>query len=348
MLSKRVTASEFIDLSSTTPVVDTRSPSEFARGHIPGAINIPLFSDSERAAVGLTYKQKGRREAVMQGLSAVGPQLNGKMAEGIRAAKSERLLIYCWRGGMRSESMAWLFSLAGLSITLLEGGYKAYRSHILEDLSAERNLLILGGLTGSGKTSILKTLSRQGEQVIDLEGLASHRGSAFGALGQGAQPTTEHFANLLFNELRHTDRLRTIWLEDESRNIGSVFIPEPFWRNMEMAPVIALLSDNSVRLPRLVREYSGFPPEKLTESVLRISKRLGGDRTREALEAIAKGDFDAAAAITLAYYDKAYLYSLGKHPVHQVHMIETNTDDPEINAAVIKDYAAREGLVSAV
>jgi len=336
---------EFLKYCGKYPVVDTRTPSEFFSGHIPGAVNIPLFSDDERAAVGLAYKRKGRVEAIIKGLGYAGPKLQSKLMDAQRVASDGKLMIYCWRGGMRSESMAWLFSVAGLKVFRLSGGYKAYRHSILDNLAIKRKTLILGGLTGSGKTAILKVLAERGEQVVDLEALAHHRGSAFGSLGQESQPSTEHFANILFDAWKDFDYDRTIWLEDESRNIGSVFLPEQFWRNMQESAEIALVSEPQVRLPRLVREYSVFPPEQLRESVRKISRRLGGDRTREALEAIDIGDFEKAASITLEYYDKAYFHSLSQHPSNLVCRLETNTDNAEENADLVLEMARLKGLL---
>ena len=241
--------------------------------------------------------------------------------------------------------MAWLFSTAGIQALRLEGGYKAYRNNILSELAIKRKTLILGGLTGSGKTAILNVLSARGEQVVDLEALAHHRGSAFGSLGQGSQPSTEHFANILFDAWKDLDYNRKIWLEDESRNIGTVFLPDQFWKNMQESEEIALISEPSVRLPRLVREYSVFPPCQLRESVMKISKRLGGDRTQDALSAIDSGDFEKAASIALEYYDKAYFHALGQHPGSLVHQLETKTDNPEENADRVLDLARKKGLL---
>jgi len=240
---------------------------------------------------------------------------------------------------MRSESMTWLFSLGGLAPMVLEGGYKAYRNHILTDLGKKRNLIILGGLTGSGKTHILKHIMSSGAQVTDLEGLASHKGSAFGALGQQPQPSSEHFANLLYSDLVEKNEEIPTWLEDESRNIGTVFMPDGFYNIMQSAPVIALMMSIETRIPRLLREYASFPPEQTIASVMRISKRLGGDRTREAVEAIRNGDFATAIRITLEYYDKSYYYALSKRQERQVIYIETDTDDVAVNAAKVLEAA---------
>jgi tRNA 2-selenouridine synthase len=347
MTGKKISPSEFLGYRALLPVVDVRSPSEYLAGHIPSAVNIPLFNDTERAAVGLTYKVKGREESVREGLKLIGPSLGEKFTEALRLSKGGRLLMYCWRGGMRSESMAWMLGLSGLTTFLLEGGYKAYRNHILGQLASRRNILILGGLTGSGKTAVLNLLGDRGEQVADLEDIASHKGAAFGSLGQGQQPTTEQFANNLFDIWKRFDFDRTIWLEDESRNIGSVFLPEQFYRNMQESPVIALISRPEVRLPRLVEEYCCYPVEMLKASVMKISRRLGGDRTGDAVRAIESGDLEKAAEIVLVYYDRTYLYSLEQRKNHMVHRINTDTADPEINAARILEYAGKHNLLSA-
>ncbi|MDX9947848.1 MAG: tRNA 2-selenouridine(34) synthase MnmH [Bacteroidales bacterium] len=332
----------FMELAANTPVVDVRSPSEFRAGHIPGAHNIPLFNDAERAEVGTRYKKEGSLNAILEGIRLSGPVMHLKLEEALRVAGEEkRLLVHCWRGGMRSEAMAWLFSLGGIETHILEGGYKAYRRHVLETLSAKRDMIILGGLTGSGKTHILKYIEEKGNQVIDLEHLANHKGSAFGSLGQPAQPSSEHFSNMLFGKLSLTDPEKPVWLEDESRNIGMVFMPEEFYLNIQSSPAVILMMDINTRLPRLMEEYSCYPPELLLRSVMKISKRLGGDRTREAVDAVNNGDFATAIAITLQYYDKAYRYSLNRKPQELLHYVNTDTDDVEINAGRILEAAGR-------
>lgn len=371
----RLPAGEFLRMRKTTPVADVRSPGEFNTGHIPGAVNIPLFDDAQRADVGTLYKQEGNLKAVMRGIDLAAPEMSGKLRAGLSlaaagkpmqntgstvtgrplqdpgstvtgglqagtdAASPGRLLVYCWRGGMRSEAMAWLFSLGGIEPFVMRGGYKAYRNYILEELSCERRYLILGGLTGSGKTGILKYMRSAGAQVTDLEGLASHRGSAFGALGQAPQPSSEHFANLLYDDLSVHDRENPVWLEDESRNIGTVFMPDCFYWRMQAAPVIALMMSIETRMPRLLREYTSFPPEDIIASVMKISKRLGGDRTLEAIKALRCGDYPTAIKITLQYYDKSYHYGLSKRPEGQVIYINTETDDEAVNSALVMQAA---------
>jgi tRNA 2-selenouridine synthase len=324
-----------------TPIIDVRSPSEFSTGQIPGAYNIPLFDDRKREAVGIRYKKDGRIKAILEGLKLSGPSMHLKLEQALKISKEGRLLVHCWRGGMRSEAMAWLFSLGGIETDVLEGGYKSYRHYVLENLSVNRNMIILGGLTGSGKTHILGYLKDKRHQVIDLEGLANHKGSAFGSLGQLPQPSSENFANLLFDEWKHIDPCRPVWLEDESRNIGTVFMPEEFYLNMQKNPAVILLMNIKTRLPRLIEEYSCYSSDELVSTVMKISKRLGGDRTKEATEAVQRGDFAKAIEITLHYYDKAYLFGLGKRQGKDIYYINTDTDDIETNAQKIIEVAGR-------
>jgi len=340
-LQKRISIEEFLGQYRSLPVIDVRSPGEFNYGHIPGAVNIPLFDDQQRAKVGTIYKQEGNINAVIAGFDLAAPEMSSKLKTALDVAVNGSLLVHCWRGGMRSEAMAWLFSMGGISAQILEGGYKSYRNYILDDLARARNYVLLGGLTGSGKTHILRNISSTGTQVTDLEGLACHKGSAFGALGQPPQPSSEQFANLLFSDLQDKKSQDLTWLEDESKNIGTVFMPDGFYNQIRNSPVIALMMSIDTRLPRLLEEYTSFPKEKIKESILKISKRLGGDRAGVAMEAVEKGDFTTAIRITLEYYDKAYLYGLSKRKQGQVFYLETDTDDIEVNAEkVIKAASA--------
>lgn len=336
---KRTETEQFLKDTGDIPVIDVRSPLEFAAGHIPGAINIPLFDNEERAIVGTKYKKEGRKEAILEGIKLTGPSMHLKLEEGIKAAANGKLLVHCWRGGMRSEAMAWLFSLGDIETTVLNGGYKAYRHHLLETLAMKRNMIILGGMTGSSKTHILRYVRQTGRQVLDLEDLANHKGSAFGALGQPPQPTTEQFANNLFTEWSKLKAEEPVWIEDESRNIGTVFLPESFYSNMQKAKTVVLLMEISTRMPRLMKEYSNYPPDQLKASVMKISRRLGGDNTRDALEAIDRGDMAKAIEISLAYYDKAYQYSLKRKKNTDVVYVETDTDDVKVNAMKVLEAA---------
>jgi tRNA 2-selenouridine synthase len=335
----KIDISEFLRQSQENPVVDVRSPSEFKKGHIPGAVNIPLFDDVEREAVGIKYKKEGRRKAILKGMELAGQSMHVKLREAIKIAKNGTLLLYCWRGGMRSEAMAWLFSLGDINVEVLCGGYKSYRQHIMKNLSEKRKMIVLGGMTGSSKTQILRYLKERNHQVIDLEGLANHKGSAFGALGQPPQPTSEHFTNLLFNEWRYLKKDLPIWLEDESMNIGTVFMPKIFYENLLDSPAIVLIMDINIRMPLLIEEYSAYPPELIKESIMRISKRLGGDNAREAISAVDEGNFARAIEIALRYYDKTYMFGISHRHIKNTIIVETDTDDMVLNARKVLEAA---------
>jgi tRNA 2-selenouridine synthase len=307
---KKINIDDFLVEMLQTPIIDVRSPAEFKKGHIPGAYNIPLFSDEERAIVGTKYVKESRYDSIISGLDFVGPKLSGFVNEALTIAPNKKILVYCWRGGMRSSSMSWLLDLAGFNTMTLIGGYKSYRRLVKTSLSRPLKLIILGGMTGSGKTEILSHLSKYDQQVIDLEGLANHKGSAFGAIGQKPQPSTEFFENLLFEDLLKLDITKPIWVEDESKGIGSIFIPDEFYNQMLNSPVLAIERPISTRIKRLTAEYTNCNPLLLIDSLNKISKRLGSDNVKRAINKIEEGCFEDAVEISLKYYDKAYLYGL--------------------------------------
>ncbi|HMO38778.1 MAG TPA: tRNA 2-selenouridine(34) synthase MnmH [Saprospiraceae bacterium] len=292
-------------------LLDVRTPAEFAQGHIPGAVNLPLFSDEERAIVGTIYKQQNPELALLKGLELAGQKMRWYVEEARRLAGKRGIAIHCWRGGKRSESMGWLLGQAGFDVMILQGGYKNYRRFIHQYLAeVQAPFIILGGYTGSGKTEILHSLARAGEQILDLEALAHHKGSAFGALGKASQPTVEQFENELFEAYLHLDKSHRIWIEDESKSIGRVYIPAGFWQQMVRAPHIKLEIPLQERIQHLVNIYATFPREKLIESFTKIKKRLGGQHLSAATEALERADYAEAARIALVYYDKTYAYGL--------------------------------------
>lgn len=305
---------EFIGLSSKFPVVDVRSPGEFSQGHIPGACSVPLFSDEERAKVGTTYKSLGRDPAISLGMKFVSPRTE-QIVESVRAlAPTPDVLVHCWRGGMRSEGVAQLLESNGFRPRTLQGGYKSYRREARRCFAEPRRIIVLTGLTGAGKTDFIEALHAKGEQVIDLEKLARHRGSAFGGIGQPLQPTVEQFENDLFDEWRDVDPHRLVWLEDESQAIGRVFLPEPFLAQMRNAPAIFLDVSRERRIEFLVQQYGQLPPSELALAIGKIKKRLGGDRLKAALESLEQDNLAKCVEIVLTYYDKAYLHAKENHP----------------------------------
>ncbi len=299
---------EFLELSEKHPVLDVRSPGEFEAGHIPGAVSLPLFTNEERAIVGTAYKQVSRESAVNKGLGFFAPKMKELADAAKKISGGNTFLVHCWRGGLRSASVAWLLELYGCKVYVLRGGYKSFRRRALESFGEDRNILILGGRTGSGKTLILKELLDLEEQVIDLEQLAHHKGSSFGALGEKPQPTQEMFENTLFIELYKKDKTKTLWLEDESNMIGAKVIPKLFFEKMRSSPVFFLNIPFEVRLDYITEVYGKFNASDLKDAVSRITKKLGGIGTKTALEAIDAGDLKTAFEICLRYYDKTYDY----------------------------------------
>lgn len=339
MAITRLTIEEFLKLAKEHPILDVRSPGEYTHAHIPGAISLPLFSDEERKVVGTAYKQESKEKAVKLGLDFFGVKMV-KMVEVVEdfckvrdkkyevrsedklvAHDSNIVLVHCWRGGMRSAGVAWLLDLYGYKVFTLVGGYKVYRKWVLQQFEKQYSFKILGGYTGSGKTEALQVLANKNESVIDLEKLASHKGSAFGRLGQPIQPTQEMFENLLAGKLKgmveRNERLRDrplktsfIWLEDESQRIGEVNIPNSLFSQMRDKPVIFLDIPFEERLNFIVSQYGKFDKIELVNSIIRIKKKLGGLETKTAINYLIEENVKDCFAVLLAYYDKSYLKSL--------------------------------------
>lgn len=308
----KILISTFLELRPQSVVIDVRTPAEFKQGHIAGSVNIPLFTDEERVVVGTLYKKMGKDAAIDKGLEFVGPRMATMVSQARKLYNGNPLLLYCWRGGMRSNSVAWLFNTAGIEAHTVVGGYKSYRREFGHYLQKTWNYIVVGGATGSGKTDLLKALETSGNQVIDLEGLAHHKGSSFGAIGELPQPSTEQFENMIFEKMLTFDIAKPVWLENESRTIGKVFIPQKMFADMEKCLLIRLQVPLETRVKRLVRDYTLCNKEDLLNAVERITKRLGGVAAKRAKEAIEVGDFALAAEILLAYYDKTYEYGFAE------------------------------------
>ena len=325
MAIQRLTIKDFLAQSKDHPLLDARSPGEYDYAHIPTAISFPLFTDEERKIVGTTYKQKSREDAIKIGLDFFGPKMR-KMVEEAENMISKRQLaignnedsksvfVYCWRGGMRSAAIAWLLDLYGFKVYTLAGGYKAFRNHVLQTFEQPFQFKILGGYTGSGKTEVLSELERQGETVIDLEKIASHKGSAFGSFKMPPQPKQEMFENLLARELWKKSPVNThhsrIWLEDESQRIGDLNLPNALWNTMRNAPIFFLEIPFEERLNHIVEEYGECEKEKLIDATKRISQRLGGLDAKNTIGFLDKDEMKEAFRILLRYYDKHYLKGL--------------------------------------
>ncbi|MBD2713855.1 tRNA 2-selenouridine(34) synthase MnmH [Microvirga sp. STR05] len=340
----RLPIQEFLQFSADAPVLDARAPSEYAQGHIPGAISFPLFSDEERARIGTTYKQVSQDKAVLLGLDFFGPKMSRMVQQAQKLVPGKRVRLHCWRGGMRSGAVQWLLELAGFEVQLLDKGYKDYRHFALAEFARPRALLVLGGLTGSGKTDVLHELAQQQQPVLDLEGLASHKGSAFGSIGQPRQPTQEQFENDLAWQLARLPTDAAVWVEDESRTIGSVHVPTPLFGHMQQAPLVLLEIPREVRVRKLADEYGRQDAGALATSILRIRKRLGGLATKEALSAIAEDDMEKMVSLVLDYYDKTYGHGLTSRSAIRV---PSGTCDAAANAELVL-HAVRNRVPSAL
>lgn len=335
MTAPSLLTDRFLELAQQVLVVDVRAPIEYRKGHIPGAINIPLFEDMERAEIGTIFKQQGKDEAVTRGLEIVSPKMVRLVQEVKALAKTKTVLVYCFRGGMRSNSFAWLMNTSGLNASVLKGGYKSYRNHVLNYFAHPQQLLLLGGYTGSGKTDVLKQLARQGQQVVDLEGLAHHKGSAFGGINEEKQPPQQQFEHRLYHAFREQDTRKTILLEDESKSIGFNKIPHSLWLQMKQATIIKLEVPFELRVANLVKDYATSDVDALKACVLKIGQQLGPLNTKLCLQYLNEGNLHDTARLSLQYYDKAYayIYSNKQQPIIPV---VSDTLDVITNAKKIK------------
>ncbi len=334
----------FLELSGTIPVIDVRTPLEFDHARIPGAYNLPIFSNEERVMVGTTYKQKGREAAILLGFDLTGPKWSGFIKQALKLAPEKRIMVHCWRGGMRSGAMAWALNLYGFEVYLLEGGYKRFRNWVLDQFKKQYPILVLGGMTGSGKTQILHKLKEKGEQIIDLEGLAQHQGSSYGSMGYLNQPSQEHFENLLAVALSKVDTDRPLWLEDESLSIGRCFIPNPIFKQIRENTVFKVHIPLEERINFLVEEYGKLNRDFLIERTEKIGKRLGPEQTRDAIAAIKEGRMADFIRIALYYYDKTYSNGQGKRRPESIKIIQCMHTNAEENSKLILEHLKKADL----
>lgn len=327
-------------------IIDVRSPGEYLHAHIPGAFSLPLFSDEERAAIGTTYKQKSREAAIKLGLPFFGTKMFA-MIEAVEEwareyekteKKKPTILVHCWRGGMRSAAVSWLLDLYGFKTEQLTGGYKAYRNWVLAQFEKEYKMKVLGGYTGSGKTEILLQLQKSKIPVIDLEGLAHHKGSAFGALGQQEQPSQEQFENNLATALFKTASTENyFWIEDESQRIGTNMLPLSFFKNLRNSICYFIDIPFESRLKFIVQGYGKFTVADLIAATLRIQKRLGGLETKNVVNLLVENNVEAAFDILLKYYDKVYLKNVESAAIPKIktETIKVQEVNPVSNAGLI-------------
>jgi len=341
---RRITIDELMRMPDRIPYADVRTPAEFQQGHMPGAYNIPLFTNEERVLVGTTYKQTSREAAILLGFDLAGPKWSGFIRQALEIAPQRRIAVHCWRGGMRSGAMAWALDLYGFEVWLVDGGYKRYRRWVLHQFEETYRLWVVGGMTGSGKTAVLRQLRLLGEQVIDLEDLAQHQGSAYGTLNRLVQPTQEQFENNLAEGLNRLDRNRKIWVEDESLPIGKCMVPKPFWNLIQTEPLIDLRVREDSRIEGLVKEYGSLDKAFLEECTERIGKRLGTERTKHAVTAIREGRMDEFIRQVLVYYDKTYRNAMSARKGGRILPVVLNDTDPVANAHSILELVRNTTL----
>lgn len=301
-------------LEIKVPIIDVRSPGEYKKGHIPGAFNIPLFTDAERAHVGTVYTKCSSEKAQELAFHYLNPKLTHFVIEARKIAFTRKAVVYCWRGGMRSAAFAKHLTDNGFDkVSVIKGGYKAYRTYLHSMFDIPYNLRIIGGYTGSGKTEVIRELRKMRFQAVDLEELARHKGSAFGTMKGLVQPTTEQFENELFDVWHGFDYSQPIWLEDESHNIGGVNIPMNLYRQMQKNPVYFLDIPKKERAKYIVSQYANTSSNVLADAINRISRRLGGQNTRNALRFLTERKLYEAAMLCLNYYDKSYVRGMRLH-----------------------------------
>ena len=341
-----LTPEQFLKQALNIPVVDVRSPGEFQKGHIPGAHNIPIFDNEERARVGTTYVKIGKEPAIELGKVIAGEKTTYYLEAIAGVAPGKQMLLHCWRGGMRSAKIAQFYADAGYRVFILEGGYKAYRGYIRKQFSTGRQIFLIGGYTGSGKTAILREISRMHQQVIDLEALACHKGSNFGHLGQKSQPTTEQFENDLYAQWARLDPSKPLWLEHESMSIGTVYLPETFRSAMLGGLLFFIDVPRADRISRLVNEYACFSKNELLEILEHLSVYMGSYQAHQAISALHNDDFEKVADLTLAYYDKLYENSLSRRPVRKMVKINLPSVSATEHAEIILKHAVDEQAIS--
>ncbi len=310
-MTNKIPIKEALKLKDTV-FIDVRSPSEFEKDHILGAVNLPILTDEERHEVGLMYKQICQKKAIEKGLEFYEEKIPA-MTKFIEKFKDKKIIIYCWRGGMRSEVITTLFESLGFKTCQLKNGYKAYRALILEELTnfkLKPKLIVLHGLTCTGKTALLQKLPNS----INLEGLAQHRGSLYGAIG--LKPHTQKmFDTLLLKKLKELNDKEFVFIEGESRRIGNLMLPEFLWKEMCKAENVLIERDLPIRVKEMVKEY--FLDEKIVEEIKKISanlwKVISKKKKQEMLDFIDAKEFEKAAEILLVYYyDPLYDHSLSK------------------------------------
>jgi len=342
MTWREITAEELNSLKKVV-IVDVRSPCEFAEEHIPNAINVPLFTDVERETIGTIYALEGEAVARRQGLKLISPKIPELIDEIMsKRVGSTPVVVHCWRGGLRSESVVSLLSIIGFDCWRLTGGYKAWRKEMLSEFDDDPyalTMVVLHGHTGTGKTEILGKLKEMGQSVLDLEGIANHRGSVFGALGLGPQPTQKNFDAAIW-EAVHSFSPGLVFVEAEGKKIGRLLLPKFVFDRIQYGNRVLVEGSLGARCQRIVRDYtegskrlSSAAKQQAMQSLDVIKERLGGQKLAEVKRLAEVNDFSSVVAILLAdYYDPLYSKGIANN---QPYELTVNGDDPDFAAETI-------------
>ena len=327
-------------------LIDVRSPEEYYKGHMPNSISIPIFNNEERSIIGKKYKNSGRENAVREGFKIIENKIDKIINKFIliknefhistidKTAKDTYIKIYCARGGMRSQSMLWLLEKFHYPCITLNGGYKTYRNWVLNIFKDRQKIIVIGGKTGTRKTKILEKLKALGYQILDFENLANHRGSSFGGLGMKEQPTNEQYENLIAEDLNKFNKKKIIFVEAESANIGKNRIPHELYKQMKNSKRIEIIRNEKIRIKELINTYSKYKKNDLKESVLKITKRLGPQRTKSAINSIDNEDWENVCKSVLDYYDRCYEHELKDKKDVNVLDMNLRTDYEIINEII--------------
>lgn len=307
-----INVNELAELQKTV-FIDVRSEKEYQEGTIPGAVNIPLFDNEERARIGTVYTQESPKKAMELGLEIAGSKLSALYQQVEKAASQNPVTLFCWRGGMRSKSFAAVLDLMGLSVFRLSGGYKAYRRYLVDFFQREFpfHVVVLRGNTGTGKTDLLKRLKAEGYPVIDLEGLSNNRGSVFGSVGLGSQPSQKQFEASLFTELSRYQDHAYLVVECESKRIGKVNLPDSLYQAMQEGSQVLAYDTLESRSQRLAAEYTVNVDmlSELKDALERLKKRLGKSNLAELYRMLDCGEYEEfARKLIVEYYDLLYGY----------------------------------------
>ncbi|GIQ67205.1 tRNA 2-selenouridine(34) synthase MnmH [Xylanibacillus composti] len=329
-MSKEINVEQLLELQRKQQLVpiDVRSPSEYAEGTIPGSLNFPLFDDEERAEIGTLYKQESRQAAMDRGLEIVSAKLP-QLIRSISQVDGQKA-VFCWRGGMRSKTTATMLSLMGIEALRLTGGIREYRRWVVETLEGfvlKPQVIVLNGHTGTGKTDILLELKKRGFPVLDLEGMAGHRGSIFGQIGLQAR-NQKQFDAMLVHELLALNEQPYILLEGESRRIGKVVLPEFLMEKKESGLHLVLELPVEERVQSILQEYQPWKhTEEIREAFRRIKSRIHTPVAKEIEECLNAEHFERAVHLLLVhYYDPRYQHAGDQYMQAPIHMQAPNKE----------------------